>query len=250
MTDQLSDKIDVLDHNYVRLVESVQGLSGRQRRFRVPALEKKIAFLKRLRDVGSITQVCKEQGLSRYGVTTWRRKDGMFDDYVHAVTALWRGTGGARICQVCNSLKPCDEFMARSDRPGQQKSTCRECYRIQGRASYERNKAKAFFRHKASRTRSRAQNLRLPYNITADHLEQIWTGHCPVFGLKLIREADRVQEDAPELDRIIPSLGYVIGNVVWLSRRANRLKNNVTADELRQLLLWLEGVTGKMLVAA
>jgi hypothetical protein len=237
--------VRVLDHGFMRLVEYMDDMPNKMRRFRIPALEKKVAFLKRLREIGSIIAVCKEQRLSRYSVIQWRRKDSVFDGYVHEVTALWRGANGVRICQVCTDVKSLDEFMARSDRSGQQRSTCRECYRRQGRASYWRNRENAFFRHKANRARSRSQSLRVPCDVTADFLESIWTGVCPVFGIYLVWNASRTQEDAPELDRIIPSLGYVKGNVVWLSRRANRLKNNVSAKELRQLLQWLESANLK-----
>lgn len=37
-----------------------------------------------------------------------------------------------------------------------------------------------------------------------------------------------------------PARGYIKGNVAFLSRRANRLKNNTTISELKQLLDWME----------
>lgn len=64
---------------------------------------------------------------------------------------------------------------------------------------------------------------------------------CPVFGIEIsITEKDRSDEFAAELDRFVPALGYVKGNVMFLSRRANRLKNNVTTKELKQLIKWME----------
>ena len=64
---------------------------------------------------------------------------------------------------------------------------------------------------------------------------------CPVLGVEIsITEKDRSDEFAAELDRFEPDKGYVKGNVTFLSRRANRLKNNVTAVELKQLLTWME----------
>lgn len=41
---------------------------------------------------------------------------------------------------------------------------------------------------------------------------------------------------SPSLDKIIPSLGYVPGNVRIISARANLLKNDATVDELRAIL--------------
>ena len=245
-----NEKISLLDHGFVRLVDGIDQMPPKKRRFRAPALQPKLEFLKALRASGSLIDVCKLQGRSRYSVENWRRKDEVFDAYVHEVLALWRGTNGERICLKCDEVKLNTEFCARSDRPGQQKSTCRACQRAQGRASYQRCKQDAFFRHRANHSRSRAQNLRVPFDLTAEFLQQIWTSTCPVFKTTLVKHADRSHEDAPELDRIIPSRGYVQGNVVWLSRRANRLKNNVSTVELRLLLSWLESVTEEALPCA
>ena len=37
-----------------------------------------------------------------------------------------------------------------------------------------------------------------------------------------------MSEDSPTLDRIIPSAGYVRGNVVVISWLANKIKGNIT----------------------
>lgn len=43
-----------------------------------------------------------------------------------------------------------------------------------------------------------------------------------------------------ELDRLVPSKGYVKGNVRWISRRANRIKSDATIDELKKILKYVE----------
>lgn len=43
-----------------------------------------------------------------------------------------------------------------------------------------------------------------------------------------------------ELDRLVPSKGYVKGNVRWISRRANRIKSDATIDELKKILKYME----------
>ena len=53
---------------------------------------------------------------------------------------------------------------------------------------------------------------------------------------------DRLSEYAAELDRFSPELGYVKGNVHWLSRRANRIKNNTSVEVLESLLEWMKNV--------
>ena len=42
------------------------------------------------------------------------------------------------------------------------------------------------------------------------------------------------------LDKIKPELGYVEGNVAWISSRANRIKYNATKEEIIALAEWIK----------
>lgn len=42
-------------------------------------------------------------------------------------------------------------------------------------------------------------------------------------------------DNSPTLDKIEPALGYVPGNIIVISGRANRLKADATIDELRAI---------------
>lgn len=60
--------------------------------------------------------------------------------------------------------------------------------------------------------------------------------HCPVLGIKLeYSTTGRPTDASPSIDRIIPERGYVPGNVIVVSMRANRLKSNATMNELEQI---------------
>jgi hypothetical protein len=84
------------------------------------------------------------------------------------------------------------------------------------------------------RARARAKQLGVPFKLRrADvHLPE----RCPVFSMVMTVGGG---DAAPSLDRIIPELGYVPGNVVVISQRANRIKNNATLCELQQLVSFL-----------
>jgi hypothetical protein len=41
---------------------------------------------------------------------------------------------------------------------------------------------------------------------------------------------------------MIPALGYVTGNVQWISHRANMLRRDATAEELRLVAAYAERV--------
>lgn len=65
---------------------------------------------------------------------------------------------------------------------------------------------------------------------------------CPVFGTVFVFGRGRALPTSPSIDRVNPALGYVRGNVAVISKRANMLKGDATAGELRLLADWLAGV--------
>lgn len=78
--------------------------------------------------------------------------------------------------------------------------------------------------------RNRARQRGLDFDLTFDDLE--WTGICPVFGIPLVPGKGRSNFASPSLDRIDNSKGYVKGNVIIVSLRANTIKNSATPEEL------------------
>ncbi len=61
--------------------------------------------------------------------------------------------------------------------------------------------------------------------------------HCPILGIPIFQMTGNKGGGAnsPSLDRIEPELGYVPGNTIVISNRANRLKSDATIDELRAI---------------
>lgn len=82
------------------------------------------------------------------------------------------------------------------------------------------------------RSKNRAKTLGLPFNI--EYSDIVIPEYCPVLGIKIERGIGRSNhsDNSPSLDRIIPSLGYVKGNVIVISNRANKIKHNATPEEI------------------
>jgi len=59
--------------------------------------------------------------------------------------------------------------------------------------------------------------------------------HCPILGIELDYFAENRSENTVSFDRIDSNKGYVSGNVVVISWRANRIKNDGTADEHQKI---------------
>jgi hypothetical protein len=87
--------------------------------------------------------------------------------------------------------------------------------------------------------RKRAQAFDLPFAIEPSHI--VIPDFCPVLGIELLAKGAR--DSRPSLDRIVPSLGYVPENIRVISFRANRIKSDATASELRAVLKYMEAET-------
>lgn len=79
--------------------------------------------------------------------------------------------------------------------------------------------------------KSKSKMLGLPFDLTFEDL--VFPKRCPALGIILNYETGSAGEEAlASLDRHNPSKGYVWDNVRIISFKANRIKNNGTAQEL------------------
>lgn len=92
--------------------------------------------------------------------------------------------------------------------------------------------------------RRRARLLNLPFNIDTKYLQSIAGNECPIFRTPLVwgysgLGRGRFLENGPQLDRIVPELGYVVGNVAFISHRANRIKSEGSMVEHYAIADWI-----------
>lgn len=91
---------------------------------------------------------------------------------------------------------------------------------------------------------SRAKKQGLEFNLERKDL--MFPTHCPVFGFPFEHGTRGFHEQSPSIDRINPKLGYVKGNVIVVSFKANRMKQTATVKELRQLADFYEKLEREM----
>lgn len=100
------------------------------------------------------------------------------------------------------------------------------------------------YRSKRSKFRSKKyQALANGNSWDLDFGDLNWPTHCPVLGIELDYFAEFRQENSPSFDQTEPGKGYVRGNVQIVSWRANRLKNNGTADEHRRIAEYIDSLS-------
>lgn len=102
----------------------------------------------------------------------------------------------------------------------------REYYEIHKERLNSMTKEEMLFRN----ARNRAKKKKVPFTITIEDI--IIPDNCPVFPwIKLCLTNDKTEDNSPSLDRVIPELGYVKGNIQIISHRANTIKSHGTAEE-------------------
>lgn len=158
--------------------------------------------------------------------------------------------------------------MALTDRQKEVKKAWREKNKDYNQRYYQQNKDKVKeqlrqkyqdlkndtpWRLAVRRARNRAKQMGFEFNIDDEYIESIWQTTCPVLGIPLF-SADfgsgmkrgeskaKAQDNSPTLDRIDSSKGYVKGNIVVMSYRANLIKNCGTLDEHKKIVSFLESV--------
>jgi hypothetical protein len=64
--------------------------------------------------------------------------------------------------------------------------------------------------------------------------------HCPILGIPLDYFNEVMADNSPSLDRVDPNGGYVPGNVVIVSMKANRIKQNGTLDDILKIAEYIK----------
>jgi hypothetical protein len=146
-----------------------------------------------------------------------------------------------KICPLCKKNLPLKEFVISKEKKSGRHSYCKPCYAEYGRMwrlkdptlEKERQCRK---KYRASRVefnmfycaRKRARKLGIPFTIVPDDIH-IPT-HCPVLGIKLERGIGKVEPWSPSLDRLVPEMGYVPGNI-----------EDGSLEDLESIVKWMKG---------
>lgn len=104
------------------------------------------------------------------------------------------------------------------------------------RRCYERRLPERLFQN----AKHRAKRHKVPFSISVNDIQI--PEYCPVLGIKLEIGIGVKQFNSPTVDRLIPSLGYVKGNITVISDRANSIKTNATVDQIEAVANWMRQI--------
>lgn len=162
----------------------------------------------------------------------------------------------SKVCITCGLDRPLDEFWGQPSKVDGRQAECKNCQRQRNRQWWKANRSqRTRDANRAATNRSRRmadpclQKLRTAkYRAKVDGIEfsllpsdVVIPETCPALGIKIQSgmghgRSMRQKDMAPSIDRIDNTLGYVSGNVIVVSYRANRLKSDATIDELRRIV--------------
>ncbi len=149
-----------------------------------------------------------------------------------------------KTCTKCFTEKEDSKFYKNKQNRDGLSSWCGSCHVELSRQNRKARRVEKPFVFKNHNLKSSANSQGVPYDLTPEYLESIWTGKCAIFGISISYGGLDNERPTAEIDKIKPELGYVKGNVAWVCHRANRLKDNASLEELRMVVKYLESKDG------
>ena len=147
-----------------------------------------------------------------------------------------------KLCIKCKIKKKNSDFYKHSNVKDGLSSACKVCTTVHNKKY--RSTKEGFLKNALSSAKVRAKKKQINFNLDYEYLESISTTKCPVFNVDLMYYSSTNGSGYPNphaasLDRVIPELGYVKGNVVFISQWANTVKSNATEIQLYAVADWL-----------
>lgn len=130
-------------------------------------------------------------------------------------------------CRDCKKIKHIGDFHKGGKRLLLGVSTdCSECRNRKLRQKRKNSKPNIEIEmYRRAKQRARINNV--PFTIKIEDI--ILPEFCPIFKKPFIYKDN---DWTYSLDRIIPEKGYTLGNIIIVSNKANRIKNNGSADDI------------------
>lgn len=146
-------------------------------------------------------------------------------------------------CKNCNEVRDVDDFLwIDSVKKNHRQTHCKHC--MYDQTNKRLNGLESFLKLKVSSLKCTANKNHLLFDLSWIYLSTLLEQQkrkCFYTDVDLVWGRGHKQTDSrfrATVDKIEPSKGYVIGNVVWCSRRANIIKSDLTLDEMK---LWMPG---------
>lgn len=142
---------------------------------------------------------------------------------------------GHKMCRECQEVLPFDKFHKNKHTLFGYNTVCKDCRKPVSREKYSQESIEYRLWYRAKR---RAKKAGCWFDITPSDI--IVPDRCPMLDIPLEPGDGMHTSNSPSLDKIQPVLGYTKGNIQVISYRANMIKNNASARELRMIADYLD----------
>lgn len=188
----------------------------------------------------SSRQISKKCSVSHTTINKFLRQNGLRSNWDRCEPIEMVSKDKAR-CKKCRIIYPLREFQygRRGQKYEYRYSFCNKCRREKYYFD-SNNSVEKFLSRRFVITKKRAHNKGSKFLLTKDYFINLYKkqeGLCFYTGVKLeCRVGEGISRNSFSVDKIIPEEGYVEGNVVFCSFRANVSKNDWSLDEMR---IWM-----------
>jgi len=137
-----------------------------------------------------------------------------------------------KVCIKCGIEKPNSDFP--EYQKGKTKNICKRCstaaHQKRAGATYH-----GYLTALCTKARSARKKSDIPFEIDHDYLIELWeqqNGRCAISNVHMTHHSDgKGRKDFnASIDRIIPELGYIHGNVQLVCDRVNTMRHTLTMD--------------------
>ena len=172
-----------------------------------------------------------------------------------------------KVCKICEKTLYEELFNRNKTKKDGLEIYCKDCSKIKSQKAYEKGKDKYLTRNKQRYLENREEILKdsaeyykklkstkpellllrsakhrakagnFPIDITIEDIKI--PEFCPILKMKLEVSTENAAHNSPSLDKIIPELGYIKGNVQVISNLANTMKWNATFEQLINFAEWV-----------
>lgn len=150
-----------------------------------------------------------------------------------------------KLCKACHAEQCRNRYRANAEVRRELERARRAACKAEDPSGVSRKEHERYWQKKKrdpigyllARLKNQAKTKGVPFDLSREDI--FLPEHCPILGVKLSPIVSARSENSPEVDRVIPALGYVRGNVAVISARANRMKDNGSAQEHERIAAWM-----------
>lgn len=189
-------------------------------------------------------KIAQELGVSETTIGKYLKKSGLKTNFPHDPIQC---RDGRYLCDECSQWLSVEQFeLGCSSKP--RRACCKKCRSKQAHVRHEQT-YQSYIAGVRNKAKYRAKKKSIPFNVSTEYLIRLWDlqkGCCFLTDQKmLLQNSDRRLSGS--IDRIIPFLGYIPGNLIWLVNRVNMMKSDVTLEEMSLWMpFWFERIRNKI----